>query len=143
MNDEKMNDENKRRIRDASTEPGTLISEGCKIKGNFTGRGHIMISGEVDGECDIEGVVTLGKNGLWRGTIKADSVIVAGTVEGDIEASGRVEISDTARISGTVSGQAIAVAEGAIVEGVMRTTGRDKPTEYTEKRQEKEKSKQK
>jgi cytoskeletal protein CcmA (bactofilin family) len=46
-----------------------------------------------------------------------------------------VEIADTARISGTVSGDAIAVAEGAVVEGVMQTTGRNQPTEFVEKRQ--------
>lgn len=124
----------KRRIRDAPAGPGTLISEGCKIKGAITGRGHFMIGGEVEGDCDIEGLVTLAASGLWRGTIKTDSVIVAGTVEGDIEAKGRVEISDTARISGTVAGDAIAVAEGAVVEGVMQTTGRNEPTEFVEKR---------
>ncbi len=129
-----MNDAHKRRIRDADAGPATLISEGCHIKGVVTGRGNFMISGEVEGDCDIEGTVTLAKNGLWRGTIKADSVIVAGTIEGEIDASGRVEINNTARISGTVSGDSIAVAEGAIVEGVMRTTRSEKSTEFVEKR---------
>jgi cytoskeletal protein CcmA (bactofilin family) len=133
-----MNEANKRRIRDASAGPGTLISEGCKIEGVITGRGNFMINGEVDGECDIEGTVTLAKNGFWRGTIRADSIIVAGTIEGNIEASGGVEVNDTARISGTVSGESIAVAEGAVVEGVMQTSGRDKPTEFVEKRQAQE-----
>ncbi len=135
-----MNDATKRRIHDAKDGPGTLISEGCKIKGDVSGRGHFMIGGEVEGDCDIEGLVTLADSGIWRGTIKADSVIVAGTIEGDIDAKGRVEISDTARISGRVSGDAIAVAEGAVVEGVMQTTGRNEPTEFVEKRHEKEKS---
>lgn len=133
-----MNDAKKRRIRDANAGPGTLISEGCQIKGTVTGRGHFMISGAVEGECDIEGMVTLAQNGIWRGTIKADSVIVAGTVEGDIKATGRVEIGDTARISGTVSADAIAVAEGAVVEGAMQTTGRHEPTEFVDQRQAEE-----
>lgn len=130
-----MSDESKRRIHDANAGPGTLISEGCKIKGVITGRGNFMINGEVDGECDIEGTVTLTKDGLWRGTIRADSVIVAGTIEGDVFATTGVEIGDTARVSGTVSGASIAVAEGAIVEGVMQTTGQSTPTEFIEKRQ--------
>ncbi len=130
-----MSEANKRRIRDASAGPGTLISNGCKIKGTISGTGHFMISGEIEGDCDIKGLVTLTDTAVWRGTIKADSVIVAGTVEGDINAIGRVEISDTARISGTVSGDAIAVAEGAVVEGVMQTTGRNEPMEFKEKRQ--------
>ena len=40
----------------------------------------------------------------------------------------------TAKVSGTVSGSAIAVAEGDIVEGIMKPTGRDDPTEFIEKR---------
>ncbi len=100
-----------------------------------------MIGGEVEGDCDIEGLVTLADTGIWRGTIKADSAIIAGTIEGDIDATGRIEINNTARISGTVSGDSIAVAEGAVVEGVMQTTGRNQPTEFVEKRHEKEKEK--
>ncbi|MDX1403500.1 MAG: polymer-forming cytoskeletal protein [Woeseiaceae bacterium] len=131
-----MSEKNKRRIRDTSAGPGTLISEGCKIKGSIKGAGQFMVSGIVEGDCDIEGLLTLADTATWRGTINADSVIVAGTVEGDIHATGRVEIADTARISGTVAGDAIAVAEGAVVEGVMQTTGRNEPTEFVEKRQD-------
>ena len=129
-----MNDSHARRLRDRCSGPATLISEGCKIKGEITGRGNFMINGEIDGQCDIEGTVTLAKDGFWRGTIKADSIIVTGTVEGEIHAAGGVEIGDTARISGSVSGESIAVAEGAIVEGEMQTTGQDKPTAFVEKR---------
>jgi len=130
-----MSDSKKRRLRDAASGPGTLISEGCRIEGLLKGNGNFMINGEVEGECDVDGSVTLAKGGRWKGIIRARSVIVAGTVDGDIVASGQVEISDTAKISGTVSGEAIAVAEGAIVEGVMKTTGRDEPRGFIEKRQ--------
>jgi len=129
-----MNDSQSRRLRDRSSGPATLISEGCKISGLITGDGDFLISGEIDGDCDLGGTVTLAKNGLWSGTIKAGNVIIAGQVEGDIVAAGKVEITDTARISGTVSGEAIAVAEGAVVEGVMKTTGQSDPQEFIEKR---------
>jgi len=124
-----------RRLRDGTGGPPTLINEGCKITGIITGDGDFQISGEIDGDCDLAGTVTLAKSGYWSGTIKAGHVIVAGHVEGDIIAEGRVEITDTARITGTVSGEAIAVAEGAIVEGVMKTAGRGDPTPFVEKRQ--------
>jgi cytoskeletal protein CcmA (bactofilin family) len=77
----------------------------------------------------------LARGALWKGTIRAGNVIVSGHVEGDISASGRVEITDTAKITGTVSAQAIAVAEGAIVEGVMKTTSQSEPVGFVEKRQ--------
>jgi len=131
-----MNDPQSRRLRDRTSGPATLISEGCKISGLITGDSDFLISGEIDGDCDIGGTITLAKNGLWSGTIKAGNVIIAGQVEGDIVAAGKVEITDTARISGTVSGEAIAVAEGAVVEGVMKTTGQSDPQEFVEKRQD-------
>jgi len=96
-----------------------------------------MINGEVEGECDIEGSITLARGGYCKGLLKAAAVIVAGTIDGDVVASGPVEISNTANITGTVTGQAIAVAEGAVVEGVMKTTGKDEPQGYVEKRQNK------
>ena len=68
------------------------------------------------------------------GSIRADNVVVAGHIEGDITAKGKVEITNTARIAGTVTGEAIAVAEGAVVEGVMKTTGQSEPLEFVEKR---------
>jgi len=124
----------KRRLRDRSSGPATLISEGCKVTGVLSGEGDFMISGTVEGNCHLTGTVSITRQGVWNGTLKATSVIIAGTLEGDIEATGRVEIADSARITGTVTGEAIAVAEGAVVEGVMRTTGRSQPTEFVEKR---------
>ncbi len=135
-----MNDSRKRRFRDRSSGPATLINEGCKITGVLSGLGDFMISGEIEGDSDLSGTVSITRNGVWRGLLKARSVIVAGTVEGDIEASGRVEILNSARITGTVTGEAIAVAEGAVVEGTMKTTGRSQPTEFVEKRKNDEPS---
>ncbi len=131
-----MTEPNKRRLRDAAVGQGTLISASCRIEGLVTGSGNFMIDGEVEGELDIDGSVTLTGSGSCKGVLKADSVIVAGTVDGDIVASGQVEISKTARISGTVSGEAIAVAEGAVVEGVMKTTDKGEPHGFVAKREE-------
>jgi cytoskeletal protein CcmA (bactofilin family) len=123
-----------RRLMDRSSGPATLLSDSCKIIGTLTGSGNFMIGGEFEGDCDVEGTVTLAPNGTWKGTIRAESVIVAGTVDGDIEATGNVEITNSARITGTVSGEAIAVAEGAVVQGAMKTAGRAAPVEFVEKR---------
>ena len=129
-----MNETKLRRFRDRSTGTPTLINEGCKITGLISGAGDYHISGEVDGDCDIDGTVALARNGLWQGTIKAGNVVISGHVEGDIVASGKVEITDTARITGTVTGEAIAVAEGAVVEGKMKTTVQPEPVGFVEKR---------
>lgn len=129
-----MNESPLRRLRDRASGPATLINEGCTISGLITGRGDYLINGEVNGDCEIDGTLTLANQGVWTGTIKASNVIVAGRIDGDIIAAGKVEITDSARIRGTVAGEAIAVAEGAVVEGVMKTTGREAPKEFVEKR---------
>lgn len=129
-----MNDKKSRRFRDRVSGAPTLINEGCKITGVITGSGDYQVSGEVDGDCDIDGTVSLTRDGLWQGTIKASHVVICGHVEGDIVAAGKVEISDSAKITGTVTGEAIAVAEGAVVEGQMRTTGQQDPVGFVEKR---------
>ena len=129
-----MNDSKLRRLRDHSSGKATLINEGCKINGELTGSGSYVIHGEVAGDCDISGTVTLADSGYWQGSIRADNVVVAGHVEGDITANGKVEITTTAKISGTVTAEAIAEAEGAVVEGAMKTTGKTEPLEFVEKR---------
>ena len=131
-----MNETKRRRLRDRTSGAATLINEGCKITGVIGGSGDFLINGEIEGDCDIDGTVTLARNGLWRGLIRAGTVIVSGHVEGDIVAAGKVEIAASAKIVGTVSGDAIAVAEGAVVEGVMKTTGQADPIEFVEKRKQ-------
>ena len=130
-----MNESRRRRIRDRSSGTATLISEGCKITGVITGNCDFQVNGEVEGDCEIDSTLMLARGGLWKGTLRAENVIVSGHVEGDIFASGRVEITDTAKITGTVSAQAIAVAEGAVVEGIMKTTSQPEPLGFVEKRQ--------
>ena len=129
-----MSESKKRRIDDKLAGAATLISEGCKITGVISGDGDFLVSGEVEGECNLTGSLTIAHTGIWKGSINATSLIIAGTVEGDIVVNGKIEISDTARIIGTITGKAIAVAEGAIVQGQMKTTGTTDPIEFVEKR---------
>lgn len=111
-----------------------MINEGCQINGEISGNGDFIVHGKIIGDCDVNGRITLAHGGFWQGSLQADDIVVAGHVEGDIVARGKVEITTTARISGTVSGDAIAVAEGAVVEGVMQTRSSSEPVEFVEKR---------
>jgi len=129
-----MNQSKRRRLRDRSSATATLINEGCTITGSIRGKGDFLVVGEIDGDCDVAGSVTLAQDGVWRGMIKADTIIISGQVEGDIVAAGKVEISASAKIVGTVAGEAIAVAEGAVVDGTMSTSGQADPVTFVEKR---------
>jgi cytoskeletal protein CcmA (bactofilin family) len=125
----------KRRIQDAAKGPATYIAASTKVVGTITGQGAFVFCGTVEGDCDINGPLTLAEGGHWRGTLKAIDIVVAGTVEGDVIAKQRVEISGTARVSGSLSGNSIAVAEGAIIEGEIKVTSGESPVTFQEKRQ--------
>ena len=133
-----MAENKKRRLRDKGGGVATLIGEGCKITGTISGPGNYLVSGDIEGDCEIGGTTTITKSGRWKGLIRSEAVVVAGVVEGDIIATGHVEISNTAKIFGSVSGEAVAVAEGAVVDGVMTTTGKSDPLTFVEKRKDPE-----
>jgi len=124
----------RRRLRDSATGPRTFLAEGSTLKGQLAGAGAYVFCGRVEGDCDIDGLVTLVEGSHWQGTVRATDVVIAGVVEGDIIASGRVEIAGTAKIHGSLSGHSIAVAEGAVIEGDLKVTSGGAPTHFQEKR---------
>jgi len=124
----------KRRIGDSNAGPATYISTSARFEGTLGGNGAFVVCGEIHGDCDIRGPVTLTKDGRWVGTICADNVILAGTVEGDVIARERVEVGQSARVSGSISGVSIAVAEGAIIEGELSVKSGGTATRFSEKR---------
>ncbi|HEY8520361.1 MAG TPA: polymer-forming cytoskeletal protein [Gammaproteobacteria bacterium] len=124
----------KRRIGDNATGPSTYIAATTRLEGKLAGQGHYVFCGTAEGECDIDGPLTLAKGALWKGTVRATDIVVAGTVEGDVVARGRVEIVGSARVTGSLSGQSIAVAEGAVIEGEIRVASGDPPLVFQEKR---------
>jgi cytoskeletal protein CcmA (bactofilin family) len=126
----------RRRIGDSTDGPATYIAASARFSGQLSGTGTFVVFGEVEGNCDIRGPVTLASGGRWVGTLHADNVVVAGTVEGDVIAREKVEIGRSARISGSIRGASIAVAEGAIIEGDLSVTSGGKATHFTEKRQD-------
>lgn len=125
----------KRRIQDAAKGPTTYVAATTTVVGTITGQGAFVFCGTVEGDCDIDGPLTLAAGGHWKGTLQANDIVVAGVVEGDVVAKQRVEILGTARVTGSLSGNSIAVAEGAVIEGEIRVRSGGAPTAFQEKRQ--------
>ena len=124
----------KRRIQDSADGPTTFVAASTKITGTISGKGAYVFCGVVEGDCDVEGPVTLAEGSKWHGTLRARDIVVAGTVEGDVIATQRVEIKGTARVIGSLSGHSIAVAEGAVIEGEIKVTSGTTPVKFEEKR---------
>ena len=124
----------KRRIQDTNGST-TYVAASTKVVGTITGKGAYVFCGSVEGDCEIEGPLTLAAGAHWKGILRATDIVVAGVVEGDVVAKQRVEILGSARITGSLSGHSIAVAEGAIIAGEIKVTSGGVPTTFQEKRQ--------
>ena len=124
----------KRRLLDVFGEPATIIGQDIEIIGELKGDGHFLICGTVRGDSAVAGPVTLAEGSHWHGGLKASNVIVSGELDGDLTATGRVEIRPGAKVRGSVTGQGIAIAEGAIIEGEVRTVTGDDVDRFVERR---------
>lgn len=102
-----------------------IIPEGAIIQGNLTAGSETEISGRVEGDVVIEGVLLLGKSALITGSVRAGSCRVEGLVEGKVECSDELDLGQSGRINGDVAaGKRINLAGqvygGVITPGVLR-----------------------
>ncbi|MEM7282409.1 MAG: polymer-forming cytoskeletal protein [Pseudomonadota bacterium] len=124
-----------RRFLDSSpSAETTLLSSSMRFTGDFHGDGDFIVTGIVEGNCQVNGTLTLTVQGKWIGTIQARQMIIAGTVVGNVLSSGQLEIASSANIQGDVSGATIAVAQGAVIEGTMKVHSGEDAKSFDEKR---------
>ncbi len=115
----------------------TIIGTDSTFIGILRGNDNIVVLGRIEGDCDLNGTLLLEEPGHFEGNIVAENVIIAGQVRGNVMARSKLEIASSARIIGDVSGEVIAIAEGASIDGQMRTAGSQPVSRFTEKREQK------
>lgn len=104
----------------------TIIAAGSKHIGKFSGAGNYIVHGQVEGDCDITGHLTLEDNAVWKGIIQAENLVIAGEAEGEVIAKTKIKVTETARIKGNLTGAIIEVAEGATIQGSINIMNDDK-----------------
>jgi len=108
----------------AQTHIGTIIGPGAIFDGDLIAPETIRIDGSLNGNCECEGNLILGKEGVINGNIEAQNVTLAGNVTGDIEAHGKLELFSTARLTGDITAKSLIIDEDAYYEGrCTMTTG--------------------
>ena len=95
----------------------TYIGSSLKIKGNITSNEAIILEGKIDGNITIKEQITIGKNGQFKGKIKADTVIILGKAKGEISAPNKVEICNEGDFDGTLQTKKLIIEDGAIFNG--------------------------
>lgn len=113
----------------------TVIGADTVIVGNIRGKGHFVVSGEIHGDGELDGILHLAVTANWHGTVHADQAMVAGRITGGLIVKDKLEIGYTAVIRGRVSARTIAIAKGAIVDGEIEVTSGTPVVEFEEKRE--------
>jgi cytoskeletal protein CcmA (bactofilin family) len=126
--------ERKRRFLEGASSPSTFIGAESVILGDVRGRGQFVVAGEVHGDGDLAGSLTLASSGIWNGHVHAHEAMVAGKIAGSLIITGKLEIGFTAVIRGRVSAGSIAIAKGAIVDGEIEVTSGAPVHEFEERR---------
>jgi len=124
----------------------TLLGKGTLWKGEIhAGQNSLRIEGNVEGNIQSEGEVTIAPSGDVKGTIEAKHLIVTGRVLGTFKIQECLEIHGTGYVEGEVEVGSLVVDEGGTLQGNCTRTGveRVERAEIKEKEKEKEKEKDK
>ena len=111
------------RITDTVPEPGlkTIITPATLITGEIHGQGDLNLEGQLTGNIEIGGLLFVGKTGSFKGEATAENMVIEGRVEGQIKATAKIEIRSSGYVQGNIFCQQIAIAEGAFLDGKVKT----------------------
>lgn len=123
-----------RRLADRRGGPPTVIGTGVSFRGDLIAPGSVILSGNVHGDGDIGGTLSIGKGAHWEGQVRASAAVIAGSLTGSIAVTGQLEVGSAAIIKGNVTAKTLAIARGAVIEGEMQVTSGAAVVQFEEKR---------
>jgi cytoskeletal protein CcmA (bactofilin family) len=80
-------------------------------------QGPARIDGNVEGEIQCHGTLTIGEGAEVRAKISGQVVIIRGKVEGNVAAREKVELLAPGRVVGNISTPRLTVTEGVMFDG--------------------------
>jgi cytoskeletal protein CcmA (bactofilin family) len=124
----------KRRLLDQVGSAPTYVAPGSRITGDIETPGALVMCGQIRGDGDVKGPLSISAEARWDGEVHARSGIVAGTINGAISVDEKLEIRATSVIHGRVTARSLAIAKGAVIEGVVTVTSGEPVVNFEEKR---------
>ncbi len=111
------------RVADQVPEPSlkSIITPATMITGEIEGQGDLNLDGQLTGNIAIKGLLLVGKTGNFNGEASAENMIIEGRIEGQIKANAKIEIRSSGYVQGTIICQQIVIAEGAFLDGKIKT----------------------
>jgi cytoskeletal protein CcmA (bactofilin family) len=99
----------------------SVLARGVRIRGTVHTDGVVRIEGTVDGDVRAGGQVLVAPGGFIEGDVITRHAVVGGEVRGQVLAETKVEIRSGGEVRGNVVTPRIAVEEGGVVNGMLRT----------------------
>jgi cytoskeletal protein CcmA (bactofilin family) len=95
----------------------TVVGVGARLDGNVVSAGSLRIDGQVKGQINADGDVTLSPQSQVEADIRAQNVSVAGRFKGNIAVKGKAHLARGGRVDGNITSKSLVVEEGGIFHG--------------------------
>jgi cytoskeletal protein CcmA (bactofilin family) len=95
----------------------TVVGRAARLEGKIFSARSLRIDGQIKGQIEAEGDVTVSPQGEVQADIKAENVTVAGQFRGSIVVKGRAELAQGGRVDGDITCTSLIVQEGAVFQG--------------------------
>ncbi|MFA6475262.1 MAG: polymer-forming cytoskeletal protein [Patescibacteria group bacterium] len=112
---------------DMDAQPSTVIGDGVKVEGKFTGNGPITVLGEVVGTLSTKDDLLVEDSARIEADVEANNITLAGEIKGNVLCHGKLHIMASGKVFGDVTTNILSVETGAILKGQC-TTGADSQT---------------
>jgi cytoskeletal protein CcmA (bactofilin family) len=100
-------------------EPGLVaaLHKGSRVTGQLSFHGPARIDGNVEGEIQCHGKLTIGEGAEVRAKIAGQTVVIQGRVEGNVSAKEKVELIAPGRLYGNIDTPRLIITEGVVFDG--------------------------
>jgi cytoskeletal protein CcmA (bactofilin family) len=95
----------------------TIVGAGARLEGNVVSAGNLRIDGQVKGQINADGDVTLSPQSQVEADIRAQNVSVAGKFKGNLVVKGKAHLARGGRIDGNITSKTLVVEEGGMFHG--------------------------
>jgi cytoskeletal protein CcmA (bactofilin family) len=95
----------------------TIVGAGARLEGNVVSAGSLRIDGQVKGQINADGDVTLSPQSQVEADIRAQNVSVAGRFKGNVIVKGKTHLARGGRVDGNITSKTLVIEEGGIFHG--------------------------
>jgi cytoskeletal protein CcmA (bactofilin family) len=129
-----MTDTLRRRLIDQIGDSPTFVAEGSRLTGDLEAAGPLVVCGAIRGDGRVGGALRMAVTAEWDGEIHARAAVIAGKITGRLVVEDKLEVGATAVLRADIVARSIAVAKGAVIDGVVTVTSGEPVVHFEEKR---------